>query len=444
MIPQALNHESGRLRGRAVYVVDGTRTPCLKARGKPGPFRSSDLSLAASRALLTRLAVTPESIDQVVLGCVSSGPDEANIARVLALRLGCGEHVPAWTVQRNCASGMQALDSAALDIASGRSELVLAGGVESMSHHPVLLNELMVAWLGAWTQARTLAARGRALMQLRAQHFKPVIALLRGLTDPVVGLSMGQTAEELAERFGVDRDMMDAYAVRSHQRLATAIDNGWMDEVEPLYDSNGNVYEHDDGLRRDSSVEALAKLRPVFDRPVGRVTAGNSAQVTDGAAMLLLASQDAVAQHGLPVLGRIVDSEWAGLDPAQMGLGPVHAMAPLMQRHGLDSDDIGTWEINEAFAAQVIACTRAWQSDDYCRDALGLDGAFKPIDEDRLNVDGGGVSIGHPVGASGARIALHALKVMQRERQPVGIASLCIGGGQGGALLLEGGQGDIA
>ncbi|MCB1786969.1 MAG: acetyl-CoA C-acetyltransferase [Gammaproteobacteria bacterium] len=434
---QPLNHDVGRLRGRPVYVVDGTRTPFLKARGGPGPFHASDLALSAGRALLMRHGVAAEALDQVVLGCVSSGPDEANIARVVALRLGCGERVPAWTVQRNCASGMQALESAALEIASGRSELILAGGTEAMSHHPVMLNDLMVRWLGAWSQARTLGARGRALMQLRLQHFKPVIALLRGLTDPVVGLSMGQTAEELAERFAISRAAMDAYAVRSHQRLAQAYADGHMDEIEPLYDSRGRVFETDDGLRPDSSVEALAKLRPVFDRPIGRVTAGNSAQVTDGAATLLLASDEAVARHGLPVLGRIVDGEWAGLDPAQMGLGPVHAMAPLMQRHGLDSDAIGVWEINEAFAAQVLACLTAWQSDDYCRDVLGLAHGFQPIDEARLNVDGGGISLGHPVGASGARITLHALKVMQRQNRRTGIASLCIGGGQGGALLLE-------
>ena len=437
MNPETANHDRGRLRGRPVYVVDGARTPFLKARGRPGPFRASDLAVAAGRALLMRLGVGPDVIDQVVLGCVSSGPDEANVARVVALRLGCDDGVPAWTVQRNCASGMQALESAALDIASGRSELVLAGGTEAMSHHPVMLNELMVAWLGAWSQARSLGARGRALMQLRARYFRPVIALLRGLTDPVVGLSMGQTAEELAERFGITRDAMDAYAVRSHQRLAEARERNRLDEIEPLYDSNGLVYEHDDGLRPDSSLEALARLRPVFDRPIGRVTAGNSAQVSDGAATLLLASGDAVERLDLPVLGQITDSQWAGLDPAQMGLGPVHAMAPILQRHGLDSDAIDVWEINEAFAAQVLACTAAWQSESFCRDVLQRDAAFAPIDEAKLNVDGGGVSLGHPVGASGARITLHALKVMQRQGVRRGIASLCIGGGQGGALLLE-------
>jgi acetyl-CoA C-acetyltransferase len=434
---ETINHDRGRLRGCPVYVIDGVRTPFLKARGRPGPFRASDLAVAAARALLMRLGVAPDLIDQVVLGCVSSGPDEANVARVVALRLGCGDRVPAWTVQRNCASGMQALESAALEIASGRSELVLAGGTEAMSHHPVMLNELMVAWLGAWSQARSLGARGRALMQLRAGHFKPVIALLRGLTDPVAGLSMGQTAEELAERFGITRDAMDAYAVRSHQRLAEARENYRLDEIEPLYDSRGLVYEHDDGLRMDSSLEALARLRPVFDRPFGRVTAGNSAQVSDGAATLLLASGDAVERLGLPVLGRITDSQWAGLDPAQMGLGPVHAMAPILQRHGLDSDAIDVWEINEAFAAQVLACTTAWQSETFCHDVLQRDAAFAPIDEAKLNPDGGGISLGHPVGASGARITLHALKVMQRQGVQRGIASLCIGGGQGGALLLE-------
>jgi len=435
------NKITSKLSGRPVYVIDGVRTPFLKARGRPGPFRASDLALAAGRALLMRLGLTPDVVDQVVLGCVSSGPDEVNIARVVALRLGCGEEVPAWTVQRNCASGMQALDSAALDIASGRSDVVLAGGTEAMSHHPVMLNELMVGWLGNWSQARTPGARGRALMQLRMRHFKPVIALLRGLTDPVVGLSMGQTAEELAERFGIGREAMDAYAMRSHHRLAHAREKAWLDEIEPLYDGGGRVYEHDDGLRPDSSMASLAGLRPVFDRPVGRVTAGNSAQVSDGAAMLLLASERAVERLDLPVLGRVVDSHWAGLDPAQMGLGPVHAMAPLMDRHGLDSADIDVWEINEAFAVQVLACTRAWQSQAYNRDVLGRDGAFGPIDETRLNIDGGGVSLGHPVGASGARITLHALKVMQREHKQRAIASLCIGGGQGGALLLEAAHG---
>src|SRR6185369_11408228 len=178
--------------------------------------------------------------------------------------------------------------------------------------------------------------------------------------------------------------------------------------------SDGTVYDHDEGVRRGTDMAKLAKLKPAFDRPFGLVTAGNSAQVTDGAAWLILASEDAVKRHNLPLLGRLVDCEWAGVDPAQMGLGPVHAMAPILMRQGLTSTDIDFWEINEAFAAQVLACLEAWQSDEYCRTELGLAGAFAAIDPQRLNVDGGAVAIGHPVGTSGARIVLHLLNVLKQ------------------------------
>ena len=191
--------------GRPVYVVDGSRTPFLRARGKPGPFRASDLSFQAGRALLYRQPFSAREFDQVILGCVNPGPDEANIARVTALRLGCGEQVPAWTVQRNCASGMQALDSAAQEIAAGRSDLVLAGGTEAMSHAPLLFSEAMVNWLSAFSSARSAGARLKAVATFRPAYLKPVIALLRGLTDPIVGLNMGQTAEILAHRFNIHR-----------------------------------------------------------------------------------------------------------------------------------------------------------------------------------------------------------------------------------------------
>ena len=378
---------------RPVYVIDGSRTPFLKAQGRPGPFRASDLAVGAGRPLLARQPFPPERLDEVILGCVSSGPDEANIARVVALRLGCGERVPAWTVQRNCASGMQALDSAAKDIAAGRAELVLAGGAEAMSHHPVLLNPRMVGWLADWNRARGLAARGRQLAALRPYHFQLIIGLLRGLTDPVVGLSIGQTAEQLAWRFHVSREAMDGFALESHRRLAQAQQEQRLEEIEPQYDRQGRLYESDNGLRADSDMQQLARLRPVFDRPVGQVTAGNSAQVSDGAALLLLASPEAAERLDLPILGRILDSHWAALDPAQMGLGPVHAMAGLLAASRLSSAEIDYWEINEAFAAQVLAC--------------------------------------------GARLVLHLLKTLHQRDARRGLASLCIGGGQGGAMLLE-------
>lgn len=420
-----------------VYIVDGARTPFLKAKGRPGPFTASDLAMGAARPLLARQPFEPAQLDEVILGCVMPGPDEANIARIVALRLGCGDRVPAWTVQRNCASGMQALDCALKNIITGRSDLVLAGGTESMSHAPVLLNNDMVAWLADWNRAKGLGDQVKTLGRLRAKHFKPIIGLLRGLTDPVVGLSMGQTAENLAYRFGIDRQQMDEYALGSHQRLSRAQDEGWLNEIEVIYDTRGKYYDADDGVRRDSTVEKLAKLKPVFDRKFGAVTAGNSAQVTDGAALLVLASQRAVEKYALPVLGKIIDCEWAGLDPAQMGLGPAHAMAPLMKRHRLNIDDVDYWELNEAFAAQVLAVLAAWKDRDYCREQLGLRGALGEIDHGRLNVNGGGVSLGHPVGASGARIVLHLAHVLRTQGGHRGIASLCIGGGQGGAMLIE-------
>ncbi|MBI2778311.1 MAG: acetyl-CoA C-acetyltransferase [Gammaproteobacteria bacterium] len=426
--------------GKTVYIIDGSRTPQLKAKNKPGPFTASDLAVAAGRPLLARQPFEPGDFDEVILGCVMPGPDEANIARVTALRLGCGKHVPAWTVQRNCASGMQALDCAAHDIAAGRANLVLAGGVESMSHAPVLLNTDMVGWLGEWSAARNFGAKLIALSKLRPAYFSPIIGLLRGLTDPVVGLSMGQTAENIAHRFNISREQMDAFALESHRRLAKAQDDGLLNEIETLYDTRGNAYEYDDGLRRDGDLAKLAKLKPVFDRHFGNVTAANSAQITDGAALLILASEEAVDKYQLPVLGRIIDSQWAGLEPAQMGLGPAHAMAPIMRRRGLAIGDIDYWEINEAFAAQVLACLAAWKDADYCRAELGLEGAMGEIDHARLNVDGGGVSLGHPVGASGARIVLHLLNVLKRTNTRRGMASLCIGGGQGGAMLVESGR----
>ena len=261
----------------------------------------------------------------------------------------------------------------------------------------------MVHWLAAWAQARSAGARLKLLGAMRPGHLKPVIALLHGLTDPVVSLSMGQTAEILAHRFDISRDMMDSFALRSHQRLDTAHKQGGLEEIEVMYDQHGNVYDHDDGVRADSTLEKLAKLRPVFDKGIGKVTAGNSAR----------------------------------LDPAQMGLGPVYAMAAIMQRHGHDSADIDYYEINEAFAAQVLACLAAWQDADFCRTELGRDTPFTAIDTERLNIDGGAVAVGHPVGASGARIVLHLLKVLQHNNARRGMASLCIGGGQGGAMLIE-------
>ena len=421
-----------------VYIIDGARTPFLKSRNKPGPFAASDLATDAGRALLVRQRFAPTDLDEVILGCASPSPDEVNIGRVVALRMGCGQKVPGWTVMRNCASGMQALDSAVTNIRAGRSQLVLAGGVDALSRAPLLFSDAMVLWLSAWYAAKSAGERVAVLRRFRLRNLAPVIGIMKGLTDPMVGLLMGQTAENLAYRFGITRREMDEFAAESHRRVLAAQQRGvFANEIVPLYDGKGTLYAADDGAREDSTVENLAKLRPFFDKKYGNVTAGNSSQITDGAAWLVLASERAVAEHGLVARARIVDSEWAGLDPAQMGLGPVHAATPILRRHGLALDELDAWEINEAFAAQVIACERAWNDADYCRGELGLDGALGSIDPSKLNADGGAIALGHPVGASGARIVLHLVNTLERVGGKRGIAAICIGGGQGGAMLIE-------
>jgi acetyl-CoA C-acetyltransferase len=421
-----------------IFIIDGARTPFLKARNKPGPFAASDLATAAGSALLLRQNFEPTHLDEVILGCAAPSADEVNIGRVAALRMGCGQRVPGWTVMRNCASGMQSIDSAINNIRAGRSNLVLAGGVDALSRAPLLFSDAMVMWLSQWYAAKSAGQRAALLAKFRPQFFAPVVALMKGLTDPICGLLMGQTAENLAYRFAITRAEMDAYAARSHARVLAARAAGHFDhEVTAIYDPNGNLFAKDDGVREDSTVENLAKLKPFFDRKYGNVTAGNSSQVTDGGAWIVIASQRAVDEHKLEPIGRIVDSQWAGLDPAQMGLGPIYAATPLLQRNGLTLDAVDAWEINEAFAAQVLACLRAWADDDYCRNELGLPAALGSLDESKLNVDGGAIALGHPVGASGARIVLHVLNVLERTGGKLGMAAICIGGGQGGAMLVE-------
>jgi acetyl-CoA C-acetyltransferase len=277
-----------------------------------------------------------------------------------------------------------------------------------------------------------------AISRFRPANLKPVFTLLLGLTDPLVKLNMGQTAEIVAHRFGIAREAMDNYSLASHQRLAAAFDAGHMhDEVVHLYDTRGKVYFEDTGLRRDTSLEQLGKLKAVFDRKYGQVTSGNSSQVTDGAAMLVVASEEAVQKFNLPVLGELLGDAWAGVEPGQMGLGPVHAVAKLLKRFNLTMRDLAQMELNEAFAAQVLGCQAAWDSADYCQAELGLDAPIGKMDAARLNPEGGAVAIGHPVGASGARITLHLLRALKRKGGGQGIATLCIGGGQGGAMLVR-------
>jgi acetyl-CoA C-acetyltransferase len=423
---------------RPVYIVDGARTPFIKVRGEPGPFTPVDLAVQCGRPLLARQPMKPDAYDQVILGCVNVVSEEMNPARIAALRLGMGESMPAFTVQINCGSGMQSIDTAFKYIRSNQSDLILAGGAEALSHAPLLFRQSAVEWFSGLAKARSPLDKIKTLLKFKARFMQPVVGLERGLTDPIVNMNMGQTAEKLAHLFDVSREQADQYAVNSHLRLHRAQQEGYFEhELESAFSADGRVFSNDDGVRPDSSVEKLAKLKPVFEPPHGRVTAGNSSQITDGASWVILASEEAVERYQLKPRAVIRDSAWAALDPSIMGLGPVLAATELLKRHEHRLDDIDVWEINEAFAAQVLACTKAWESAEFCRDILQLDGPMGSMDMDRLNIDGGAIGLGHPVGASGNRIVLHLVNALHRLKKQRGIASQCIGGGQGGAMLIE-------
>ncbi len=423
---------------RPVFIIDGSRTPFLKARSGPGPFTPVDLAVQAGRPLLARQPFAPPAFDPVILGCVNVIADEMNPARVAALRLGMGEAMVAFTLQINCGSGMQSIDTAHRYIREGNANLILAGGTEALSYAPLVWPQQGVRWFAGLAGAKNLGAKIAAALKVKPSFFKPIIGLERGLTDPITELNMGQTAEVVGHLFGITRADSDAYAAESHRRLANAQREGFLKgEVETAFARDGKFYDHDDGVRPDSTPETLSKLRPVFERPWGKVTAGNSSQITDGASWVILASEEAVANYRLTPKAVILDSQWSALDPSIMGLGPVLSATELLKRNDLTLQDIETWELNEAFATQVLGCLAAWNDDKFCREILNLDGAAGQIDRARLNVDGGAISLGHPVGTSGNRIVLHLVNAMKRLGTRRGIATECIGGGLGGAMLIE-------
>ena len=387
---------------------------------------------------MLRQPFAPDAFDAVILGCVNVMADEANPARIAAVRLGMGDAMTASTVQINCGSGMLSIDTGYRNIRDGHADLILAGGSEALSRAPLIFRQSATLWYARLAGARDLWSRLAAMLGFRPSFLKPVIGLERGLTDPLVELNMGQTAEILAHVFGISRLDADRYAAESQQRLARAQREKWFaGELEPAYGRDGRIYSFDDGVRPDSTAEKLGELKPAFERPWGKVTAGNSSQITDGASWVILASEKAVRQHELAPRAVIVDSEWSALDPSIMGLGPVLCSSAIMRRQGLSLADIGLWELNEAFAAQVLACIAAWEDETFCCNVLNLDGAAGRIERDKLNVDGGAIGLGHPVGASGNRIVLHLVNAMKRLGIKQGIATQCIGGGQGGAMLIE-------
>ena len=426
-----------------VVVVGGVRTPFVRAGTRFRNLSAVDLGCVVVSELLQRAALDPELVDEVILGNIAQPAEATNVARVVALRAGVPVDRPAYTVQRNCASGMQAITSGAEAILCGRADVVVAGGTESMSSIPLLFPPEMSDWLAGFMRAKSAAQRLQTVLRFKPRFLKPRIALEMGLTDGYAGLNMGQTAEVLAHEFGIRRTEQDTYALASHQR-AVAARTRLREEIAPTPDGEYRELVQDDfGPRDDASLQRLASMRPYFDRRAGTVTIGNSCPITDGAAAVLLMSRAAARRHGLEPWGTLRGWAYAGLEPARMGLGPAYATRRLLQQTGFAWGDIELIELNEAFAAQVLANMRAFeQGVEAGPGRLGLE-PIGAIDAERMNVNGGAIALGHPVGASGARLVLTLLRELKRRDARTGLATLCVGGGQGAALLFErnGGRG---
>lgn len=425
---------------KSVVIVDGLRTPYAKMGTAFNDIPAHELGAIVLKEFLERLELNPAEINEVIFGNVAQPPEATNIARNIALLAGIPENIPAFSVQRNCSSGMQAISDAWYRIQAGDGDTYICGGVESMTKIPLLWNDAATRWFGAMFKAKSVGKKVGTMAGFKMKFLTPVVGLQLGLTDGFCGMNMGQTAELLAKDFKISREEQDTFAMQSHRRAEAAQRAGfYKDEVmavsiPPKFEK---VLDHDNGVREGQSMEALAKLRPVFDRHTGTVTAGNASQITDGAAVTLVMEEEKAKAMSYKPLGRIKAFAYAGLDPRRMGLGPIFSTKLVLEKTGMTMKDIERIEINEAFAAQVIANMRIFEMDEYSKQYLGLEKALGAIDPAILNVNGGAIAIGHPVGSSGTRLIHTLLRELKNSDKNIGLATLCVGGGQGAAFILE-------
>jgi len=420
-------------------IVGGIRSPFVRAGDKLRFTPTQELGRMVTQELLFRYDVKPESVDELICGNVGTPPDATNVGRVISLLSGIPKDVIAHTISRNCASGMDSVTQAVEHVESGRFKKVIALGVESMSSAPLLFPKQMSEKLLATTKAKSTMQKVKAMANLRPGDFAPQIGLVMGLTDPVSGLIMGKTAEKIARKFGISRDEQDEFAMHSHLKAVAAQEAGrHARETMTIYPQPKlEPITQDIGPRKGQSMESLGKMKPYFDPKYGTVTVANACMITDGACALLIMEEEQAKAEGYKPLGRIRSFAYAGCDPSTMGLGPVYATAKALDQAGMKLSDIQLAEINEAFAAQVIGCLRGFESEKFAKEELGRSSALGELSPEILNVNGGAIALGHPVGATGNRITLTLLHEMERRNLQTGLATLCVGGGLGGTVIVE-------
>lgn len=411
-----------------IAIVDGIRTPFVKAWTDFWDIPGQELGRIVTRELLERTGLDPARVDEVIFGAVAQPMEATNVARAISLLAGIPKEKCAYTISRNCASGIESVTSSLEKIIAGVDEIVIAGGTESMSNIPLFYRQDAAKIFLKMVKAKSPLERLGLFLRFRPRHFlKPGVGLEFGLTDFTCGLNMGQTAEILAKEYGITRREQDEFALMSQKRALAAREK-LREEIVPVLipPKYEKVISDDNGVRENITIADLSKLKPYFDRYSGSVTVGNSCQVTDGACALLIMREEKAKELGFVPLGFIRSYAYVGVEPSRMGIGPAFAIPQALNKAGLKLSDIELVEINEAFAAQVIASERQ------LKDAnIGI------LNRDILNVNGGAIALGHPVGTTGTRLILTLLKEMKRRNLHLGLASLCVGGGQGAAIILE-------
>jgi len=432
-----ISHMALRDTGRRVAIVAGVRTPFAKAGSVLKDLSAIELGKLAVRELLARSAVEPGDVDLLAFGTVIPSVLAPNIAREVALMPQLPKGVQAWSVGRACASANQAITDAADQIALGHADVAIAGGAESLSAVPILHSRGFSDALVAASKAKTLGGRLAALARIRPRDLVPITP---AIAEPTTGETMGQSADKMAKLNGVTRAEQDAFALVSHQRAAAGSADGRLTaEIVPVPTGRGfdTVLDRDNGVRADTSLEQLAMLKPVFDRAYGSVTAGNASPLTDGAAAVLLMSEERAKATGAKPIAYIRSYAYAALDPGEQLLqAPVLAAPVALQRAGLALKDIGLVEMHEAFAAQVLSNLRGFESKAWAERA-GFSTPVGEVDRTKLNVMGGSIAIGHPFGATGARITTTLVNELARRDAQFGLMTVCAAGGLGFAMVVE-------